>query len=119
MSRSRNTALLIGVISFAAVMLGGAVAGWPELFSGEERIEQKPPFESVKQIYEAGTAAADCEAIKGSIAALQPFLAIQEFVPAEFAQTVTMPRRKTKPTISDLAIDRIMRLENQKKKVCE
>ena len=119
MSRSRNTALLIGVVSFAAVMLAGAVAKWPELFPEEESIEQKLPFEAVKEIYESGNGAVDCETIKGSIAALQPFLAIQDFVPAQFAPTVTMPRRKMKPTISDLTVDRIMRLENHKKKVCK
>lgn len=100
----------IEVLSIVAVIIGGAISQ-KGLFLEEEGAVQLPPFEAVTQVFEQGEAAEDCETMAESLEALQPCLAIQDYIPARLVQTVTLPSRKSRPTTSDLAIDRIIRLE--------
>ncbi|MDH4070849.1 MAG: hypothetical protein OEV30_10545 [Ignavibacteria bacterium] len=115
---SRNAVLVLSVLTFIAMIIAGAVSQM-ELFPEEEEGGvQLPPYEAVREVFERGDLAEDCETVTEALKALQPYLVNQEYVPAQFAETVTLPRRKTRPTISDLAIDRTMRLETRREQLC-
>lgn len=116
---SRNAVMVLSVLTFIAVIIGGYVSQ-DEMFpeEQEESAEKKSPFEAVMEVFQQGDTAKDCETVTESLKALQPYLASQDYVPAQFAQTVTLPSRKTRPTVSDLAIDRTMRLEKRKEQLC-
>lgn len=112
------TRIVIGLFIVGAVLAVG-VATYRAIVPAEVSELEKPHFLLVEEVFEEWRNRYDCPSMDSGIVALKPFLSDTALLPDDQVQTVTLPKAKIRPTIGDLALDRTIRLQNIRKKLCQ
>jgi hypothetical protein len=73
-------------------------------------------YEAVQSIYERRQNAKTCVDVKRLTSRMQQYFGNQHLVPPKFVDTIRYPAPVPKPTISDLAKDRIARIKDARPK---
>jgi cytoskeletal protein RodZ len=73
-------------------------------------------YDAVQTIYERRQTAKTCVDVKRLTSRIQQYIGTQHLVPPKFVDTIRYPAPVPKPTISDLAKDRIARIKDARPK---